>query len=144
MKKNLVFQILIFAFVLMFSINISCSASEKTATASKKQAEVSDKAQEMKIPQNTPDLSGKVVETIDSGGYTYINIEKDGKSTWVAVPQVKVSVGDNLFFPPGMVMKNFKSKTLNRTFETIIFTGQPAGKSDKKTVDKKHYRMCIE
>jgi len=140
MKKNLVFQILIFTFALMFSINISCSASEKTAPDSKKPAEVSEKAQEMKIPQNTPDLSGKVVETINSGGYTYVNIEKDGKSTWVAAPEMKVSVGDNLSFPPGMPMTNFKSKTLNRTFETIIFTGKPAGKNDKKTVDKKQVK----
>ncbi len=31
-------------------------------------------------------LSGKVVETLNSGGYTYVNIEKDGNKTWVAIP----------------------------------------------------------
>lgn len=141
MKKNLVFQILIFAFALMFSINISCSASEKTAPDSKKPAEVSEKAQEMKIPQNDPVLSGKVVETMNTGGYTYVNIGKDGKEIWVAVPEMKISVGEEISFRPGMPMNNFKSKTLNRTFETIVFSagvmGKQAEKPDTTTVDKK-------
>ncbi len=32
-------------------------------------------------------LSGKVVETMNSGGYTYVCLEKAGKKTWVAVPE---------------------------------------------------------
>jgi len=68
-------------------------------------------------------LSGKVVEAMDSGGYTYVNIENDGKKTWVAVPRTKVTVGQNISFLPGAVMSNFQSKTLNRTFESIVFSG---------------------
>ncbi len=79
-------------------------------------------------------LSGKVVETMDSGGYTYVNIEKNGKKTWVAVPQMKVSKGQNISFEPGMVMRDFTSKTLNRTFDAIVFspgvTGQGGAGSD--------------
>ena len=68
-------------------------------------------------------LSGKVVETMDSGGYTYVCLEKKGKKTWVAVPQMKVKKGQNMSFQPGTEMVNFKSKTLNRTFDRIIFSG---------------------
>ncbi|TAL23339.1 MAG: hypothetical protein EPN94_09590 [Nitrospirae bacterium] len=68
-------------------------------------------------------LSGKVVETMDSAGYTYVCLEKKGKKTWVAVPQIKVTKGKNMSFQPGMEMTNFKSKTLNRTFDRIIFSG---------------------
>ncbi len=68
-------------------------------------------------------LSGKVVETMDSGGYSYICIEKNGKKTWAAVPVTKVAVGDEIELQPGMPMPNFKSKALNRTFENIIFSG---------------------
>ena len=75
-------------------------------------------------------ISGKVVETMNSGGYSYVCVEKKGKKTWVAVPETKVSVGKEMAFQPGMEMKNFTSKTLNRTFERIIFSGGPAaGKS---------------
>ena len=71
-------------------------------------------------------LSGKVVETMNSGGYSYVCLEKKGKKTWVAVPEMKISVGQEAAFEPGMEMKNFTSKTLNRTFDRIIFSGGPA------------------
>ena len=67
-------------------------------------------------------LDGKVVETFNGGGYTYISLEKDGKKTWVAVPGTKVTVGDQIELEPGMPMPNFKSKALNRTFDSIIFS----------------------
>jgi hypothetical protein len=71
-------------------------------------------------------LSGKVVETMNSGGYTYVCLEKKGKKTWVAVPEMKVTVGQEIAFQPGAEMRNFPSKTLNRTFDRIIFSGGPA------------------
>jgi hypothetical protein len=78
--------------------------------------------------KEAPVLSGKVVETMDSGGYTYALLEKKGKKTWVAVPQMKITKGQNISFQPGMEMENFKSKTLNRTFEKIIFSAGPVKK----------------
>lgn len=70
-------------------------------------------------------LSGKVVETMDAGGYTYINLEKDGKQTWAAVPTMKVTVGEELELQPGAVMTNFTSKSMNKTFEAVVFSGGP-------------------
>ncbi len=67
-------------------------------------------------------LDGKVVETFDGGGYTYICLEKDGKKTWAAVPATKVTLGDQIELQPGMPMPNFTSKALNRTFDSIIFS----------------------
>lgn len=82
-------------------------------------------------------FTGKAVKTMDSGGYTYIHLEqKGGKKIWVAVPKTKVKAGKQVALLPGAEMKNFKSKTLNRTFDTIIFSGgivpQKGGKNDKK------------
>jgi hypothetical protein len=68
-------------------------------------------------------LSGKVVETMNSGGYTYVSLENGGKKTWVALPETKVQVGQQLTCQPGMPMQNFTSKTLKRTFDVIIFSG---------------------
>ncbi len=68
------------------------------------------------------ELSGKVVETMNSGGYTYALIEKGDKKTWVAVPQTKLTKGQTVTFLPGAEMANFPSKTLNRTFDKIIFS----------------------
>lgn len=65
--------------------------------------------------------SVKAVETIDVPDYTYINVDENGKTFWIAVPQMEVKKGDALYFSKSMEMKNFKSETLNRTFESILF-----------------------
>lgn len=67
-------------------------------------------------------ITGKVVETMDSSGYTYVCVEKAGKKTWLAVPQTKVIKGKTMSFKPGTEMVNFESKTLKRTFPSIIFS----------------------
>ena len=64
---------------------------------------------------------GKVTETMDSGGYTYVQVDENGQKVWVAVMQTKVKVGDTVEFPDSPPMVNFSSKTLKRTFEKIIF-----------------------
>ena len=67
-------------------------------------------------------VSGTVVETMDSGGYTYAKVESEGTQTWVALPKSKIAVGNEITCEPGMVMNNFRSSTLNRTFEHIVFS----------------------
>ncbi|HBA88442.1 MAG TPA: hypothetical protein DCZ75_10790 [Geobacter sp.] len=64
---------------------------------------------------------GKVLETMDSGGYTYVQIEEKGEKLWVAAMQTQVKVGDTVEFPDSPPMVNFQSKTLKRTFDKIIF-----------------------
>ena len=59
---------------------------------------------------------------MNSGGYTYVYLENNGKKTWVAVPQTTVTVGQMVTCQPGMEMKNFTSKTLNRTFASVFFS----------------------
>lgn len=72
-------------------------------------------------------LSGKVVETMNGGGYTYLCLEKGGQKKWAAIPATAVKVGDDLSLQEGMPMSHFQSKALNRTFESIIFSGGIAG-----------------
>jgi hypothetical protein len=70
-------------------------------------------------------LTGRVVQTMDSGGYTYILLNRDGSQLWVAMPVAKVSVGADIILEPGIEMKNFTSNTLKRTFDRIIFSSGP-------------------
>ena len=65
---------------------------------------------------------GKVVSTANAAGYTYIEVEENGKKLWAAVIQTKVKQGDMVEFPDSPPMENFHSKSLNRTFERIIFS----------------------
>ena len=68
-------------------------------------------------------LSGKVLQTMNSGGYSYVLLEKkDGKKIWVAVGETPIKAGDKINFKPGMEMVNFESKSLKRTFDSIIFS----------------------
>ncbi len=77
--------------------------------------------------QTGPTISGKVVETMNSAGYTYVLLqEKGGAKIWVAVPQMKVTVGKQMTFANGAPMLNYESKTLNRKFDKVIFSPGPA------------------
>ncbi len=67
-------------------------------------------------------IQGKVLETMDAGGYTYLRLKRNNGDLWVAVPKTKVTKGEQVVCQPGMTMTNFKSKTLGRTFESIIFS----------------------
>ncbi len=74
-------------------------------------------------PTQGSNVSGRVVQTIDSGGYTYVLLKKTDSSTiWVAAPAMKVSVGEQVTFEGGMEMINFPSSTLKRTFDKVIFS----------------------
>lgn len=68
------------------------------------------------------DLTGTVVETMNSGGYTYLLIKTPaGEKKWAAVTQTKVKKGDKATVVNSMDMKNFTSDTLKRTFDVIAF-----------------------
>lgn len=65
---------------------------------------------------------GKIVtKTMDSGGYTYMLVEENSQKYWVASSKIRVSVGDQVEFKKDMPMRNFSSKSLNQTFDSIYF-----------------------
>lgn len=72
--------------------------------------------------QQAKAISGTVLETMDSAGYTYMNVDTGTAQQWVAITATKVSVGDTVSYYDGMVMPNFTSKSLNKTFDSIIFS----------------------
>ncbi|MGB3209736.1 MAG: DNA-binding protein [Desulforhopalus sp.] len=80
-------------------------------------------------PANAPTGSGTIVETMNASGYTYMLIENGDINTWVAIPATTVEKGAKISYYEGMVMNNFTSKTLNRTFDSVIFS---SGLADQK------------
>ena len=68
-------------------------------------------------------ISGKVVETMNAASYTYVLIDTGAKKSWVAAPQCAVKVGDTAAIADAMPMLNYQSKSLNRTFDLVYFTG---------------------
>ncbi|GJL74337.1 MAG TPA: hypothetical protein PKM20_03150 [Nitrosomonas sp.] len=68
-----------------------------------------------------PNNEGKVVDVLDTTGYTYMELENGDRRFWIAAPTTKVNKGDHIRFVESMSMENFTSKTLNRTFRRVIF-----------------------
>lgn len=65
---------------------------------------------------------GKVLESMDASGYTYLSLEDaSGAQFWAAIPKTEIEVGEEVTLQGGSVMPNFNSKTLNKTFDEIIF-----------------------
>jgi hypothetical protein len=77
-------------------------------------------------------ISGKVLETMNSGGYTYMQVDTGKTQQWVAIPESKVMKGDEISYLDGMVMSNFTSKSLNKTFNAIVFSAGLAGQEPPK------------
>ena len=101
-------------FAVAFSIGIAL-ASPLHAAAEKAGASSTTAAAGM------PSNEGKVLSTLDAPGYTYMELATTEKRFWIAAPTTRVKVGDRVRFEQSLVMKNFKSSTLNRTFDQIIF-----------------------
>lgn len=72
-------------------------------------------------PAAQESITGKVVETMDAGPYTYVQVDDGKNKIWAAAPHFKVSVGDKVIVPSAMPMRDFESKTLKRTFDLVYF-----------------------
>ncbi|MEM7247322.1 MAG: hypothetical protein AAF533_18415 [Acidobacteriota bacterium] len=67
-------------------------------------------------------MRGPVLETIVAGPYTYVQVEAVSGGVWAAAPNFPVEVGDEVVFSTAMPMRNYVSRTLERTFELVYFT----------------------
>ena len=65
--------------------------------------------------------TGTVAETMNSGGYVYIRLE-DG--VWIAANTFAVSKGDEIQYSGAMEMNDFQSKSLDKSFESILFVSE--------------------
>ncbi len=66
-------------------------------------------------------VTGTVVETMNSAGYTYVQVDDGQQKIWAAAPEFSVAVGDNVIVPDGMPMNNYHSKSLDRDFDVVYF-----------------------
>lgn len=75
------------------------------------------------VPKGIPTKKATVVQTIDADVYTYIEAKgDDGKTVWMAMPTVKVAKGATIEYPSNVPpITKFASKSLNKTFESILF-----------------------
>jgi len=98
------------------------------------QAEQNSSIQTTALPDNHPAISqaqpsvslgglqgGTIKELFVGGGYTYVKVERNGAEFWAAGPQTQLQQGQLIGWSQGTIMRNFNSKSLNRTFDEIYF-----------------------
>jgi len=116
-KKSL---ILVLAGLVAMALTAGCKQKTPAAQQEKPAAQsaAQPKAAQAKQPQG---ISGKVVQTMAAGSYTYVQVDTGKEKVWAATPKTKVNVGDAVVIPQGLAMKNYHSKILNRDFDVVYF-----------------------
>jgi hypothetical protein len=65
--------------------------------------------------------SGEVLSSVQVPNYTYIEVRTDERIVWLAGNPVELADGEIISWDPSLVMHDFQSSTLNRTFDEIVF-----------------------
>jgi hypothetical protein len=99
---------------------VACGEQQKAPEVTKPSAQAPAPAPGAP-PTASPAKSGKVTETMNAAGYTYVQVDTGTEKFWAAAPETAVKVGDSVAVPEGMPMPNFQSKALNRTFDVVYF-----------------------
>jgi uncharacterized protein (DUF2147 family) len=69
-----------------------------------------------------PKQNQGVVKSVEvAGGYTYALVDVGGDDFWLATAVTEVQPGAEVAWRDYAMMKNFKSKSLNREFDQILF-----------------------
>jgi len=66
-------------------------------------------------------VKGEVLEVKDVESYTYLRLKTKDGETWAAVSKTPVKKGAEVTIENVMVMSNFESKSLKKTFPKILF-----------------------
>jgi len=99
---------------------VACSAEHQNEEISQTQVDTAAAAQ----PADESMATGKVLETMDAGNYTYVRVDTKDGEIWAAATRFDVEVGDTVVVPLVMPMENFHSDSLDRTFPVVYFTSQ--------------------
>ncbi|MCF6173361.1 MAG: hypothetical protein L3J44_06215 [Campylobacteraceae bacterium] len=88
---------------------------------------------------NTPHI-GVVLESVNSGGYTYARVDDGGNIYWIAGPMSTITKGTAVSFIEQMVMVDFTSKSLDKKFESLMFVSAmvPVDKAGKAIATQGH------
>ncbi len=108
---------------LAMALSLTACGNNNKAADQKKPTEAAVTTEAPAQPPASPGVvKGKVLETMDASGYTYAKLDDGSKDgVWAAGPKADLKVGEEVALKGGSVMENFTSKSLNKTFEKIIF-----------------------
>jgi len=64
---------------------------------------------------------GRILEKKEVMGYDYLYVEENGTKRWIAIAKAPAEVGETIGYDTRTIMKHFKSKSLGRVFDEIVF-----------------------
>lgn len=74
------------------------------------------------VNQSSDGITSITVKEVEQvAAYTYMLVKDKGPEYWIAVPTMNAKPGDKYQYQGGMLMEDFYSKDLDRTFEKVIF-----------------------
>lgn len=124
---------------------LSCRQKEAEPQAQNTEPQSTAPAQQQVPAQPSPTaatgtITGVVEEVLQATSYTYLKVKADNRDIWIAVTKREIKVGETVSFAAELEMKNFESKDLQRTFESIYFVSQLAdgGAAAPTTLDAPH------
>lgn len=73
------------------------------------------------LPVDKRIKSAKVLEAIHAGTYTYVRLQSDNREFWAAITAMPVDTGKTYYYKESILMRDFHSKQLQKTFDSILF-----------------------
>ena len=95
------------------------------ACDSKQRVKAPEAEQSMAAPQlsSANNHTVKVEEVIQAKSYTYLRVTEGNQEYWIATAKQPIEAGITLTYEQGIEMRDFASKELDKTFESIWFVG---------------------
>jgi hypothetical protein len=75
---------------------------------------------EQEVMKSEPHIA-KVIDKIPAKGYTYLQVSENKNDFWIAVPTMEVEIGETVYFSRYMVMQDFKSENIDKSFDEVLF-----------------------
>jgi hypothetical protein len=112
-----------------------------TACGEKEQPKVENKTQMMDQSSTTSVHNVTVEEKLNASNYSYLKVSENGNSYWIAVPTMDVNPGEKINYSKFMEMQNFKSETLGRTFESVLFVDDASKGESGQNIASPHSKI---
>ncbi|MEJ2104001.1 MAG: GW dipeptide domain-containing protein [Ignavibacteriaceae bacterium] len=97
-------------YLILITLLISVACSE----------EKNENLNDMDAIKSEPHIA-KVIDKIEVKNYNYLQVSENKEEYWIAVPTIPIEVGETVYFSKYTVMSDFKSSTIDRTFDEILF-----------------------
>ncbi len=98
----------LFPIVISFMILFGCASEDKQELT------------EQEVMKSEAHIA-KVLDKIQAKGYTYLQVTENKNDYWIAVPTMEIEIGETVYFSKFMVMEDFKSDNIDKSFDEILF-----------------------